>query len=74
MKQEYRVIRPFTAAEPISGNEKKFAPGDIVICDAAETGPTLTLETFEGFTAYFLVERSIFEMCCKWISRTAGSI
>lgn len=68
MKQEYRVIQPFTSTEPISGGQKKFAPGDIVICDVAEGGPTLTLEVFAGFAAYFLVERSVFDACCKWIN------
>jgi hypothetical protein len=74
MRQEYKVIQPFTATEPISGNQQKFTPGDIVVCDAAQSGSTLTLEIGGSFTRYFLLERSIFEICCKWISRTAGSI
>jgi hypothetical protein len=71
MKQEYRVIRSFTAAEPISGDQKKFTPGDIVICDLAQAGSTLTIEVFAGITAYFLVGRPVFEARCKWINRGA---
>jgi hypothetical protein len=74
MKQEYKVTRPFTALAPISGAPRQFASGEIVVCDTAQNGPTLTLEVGGGFTLYCLVERSVFEACCKWISRTAGGI
>jgi hypothetical protein len=69
MKQEYKVTRPFTALSPISGAQRQFDAGEIVVCDAAQNGSTLTLEVGGGFTLYVLVERSVFEACCKWISR-----
>jgi hypothetical protein len=74
MLQEFKVIRSFTAVAPISGTQRQFMPGDIVGCDTAQSGSTLTLEVGGAFTGFFLVERSVFEACCKWISRTAGSI
>jgi hypothetical protein len=69
MRQEYEVIRPFTAVAPISGAQQQFTAGEIVVCDAAQSGTTLTLEVGGAFTLYYLVERSVFEACCKWISR-----
>ena len=74
MKQEYKVIRSFEATAPISGNQRQFTSGEIVVCDAKQSGSTLTLEVGGAFTTFFLVDRSVFEACCKWISRTAGGI
>ena len=74
MKQEYKVIHPFEATEPISGAQRLFNSGEIVLCDIKQGGSTLTLEVGAAFTTYFLVDRSIFEDCCKWVSRTSGSI
>jgi hypothetical protein len=74
MKQTYKVIRPFDAKEPVSGAQRQFSPEEIVVCDTKQSGSTLTLEVDGAPTAYFLVERSVFEACCKRISRTAGSI
>jgi hypothetical protein len=74
MLHEFEVIRPFTALAPISGDERKFTEGEIVVCDMAQSGSTLTLEVGGAFTLFFLVERSAFEASCKKISRTAGSI
>lgn len=70
MKQAYKVIQSFAATAPISGTERQFSPGEIIVCDTKQSGSTLTLEVGDGaFTIYFLVERPIFEACCKWISR-----
>ncbi len=74
MLQEFKVIRPFEATAPISGTKRQFSPGEIVVCDKKQSGSTLTLEVGGAFTAFFLVERSVFEACCKWISRDAGGI
>jgi hypothetical protein len=74
MKQEYKVIRAFVATVPIAGTERQFSPGEIVVCDTKQKGSTLTLEVGGALTTFFLVDRSVFEACCKWISRTAGSI
>ena len=74
MKQEYKVVQAFAATTPISGTQKQFSPGEMVVCDVKQRGSTLTLEVGGAFTAFFLVDRSVFEACCKWISRTAGSI
>lgn len=74
MMQLYKVIRPFAAAAPISGSQREFRPGEIIVCDTKQSGSTLTLEAEGAFSAFFLVERSVFEACCEWTSRTAGSI
>jgi len=74
MLQEFKVMRPFTALAPISSAQRQFTAGEIVVCDTAQSGPTLTLEVRGAFTLFFLVERSVFEASCKYISRTAGSI
>jgi hypothetical protein len=73
MRKEYKVMRPFPATAPISGAQRAFQPGEIVVCDKAENGPTLTIEADDGaFSNYFLVDRSVFEASCKWISRGPG--
>lgn len=74
MKQEYKVIQPFAATAPISPTQRRFNPEEIIVCDAEQNGSTLTFETEGPFTTFFLVDRSVFEACCKWISRTAASI
>lgn len=74
MRHEYKVIRSFTALAPISGVQRLFTTGEVVVCDAAQKGTTLTLQVGGSFTLCFLVERSVFEICCKWISRGAGGI
>jgi hypothetical protein len=62
MLQQFEVIKPFTALAPISGAERRFAAGEISFA-TAQSGTTLILTLF---TDYFLVERSVFEACCKW--------
>jgi hypothetical protein len=74
MRREFKVIRPFTAVAPISGAQQKFAVGEIVVCDTAQSGSTLTLEVEGTYTLYFLVDRSVFEARCEHISRTGGGI
>jgi hypothetical protein len=74
MRVEYMVIVPFTAVAPISGARQQFAAGEIVACDTAQSGSTLTLEVGGGYTLFFLVERSVFEACCKYTPRTRGSV
>jgi hypothetical protein len=74
MRLEYNVILPFTAVAPISGAQQQFAVGEIVVCDTAQSGSTLTLEVGGGCTLFFLVERSVFEACCKYVSHTPGGI
>lgn len=65
MRQEYRVIQPFSAAEPISGDQKRFTPGDTIACDPSQTGTTLTIEVGGAYAIYFLVERSVFNASCR---------
>lgn len=75
MKQEYKVIQTFEATAPISDTKRRFSPGEVVICDIKQSGSMLALEAGEGPVAtFYLVDRHVFEACCKWISRTAGSI
>ena len=74
MQQEYKVIQPFEAAAPISGAKRQFGPGEIAARDIKQGGSTLTVGAEGAFSTYYLVDRSVFEDCCKWISRTAGSM
>jgi hypothetical protein len=75
MMQEYKVMRPFAAAAPISGTQREFRPGEIVVCDKKQSGSVLTIEAANAaYSAYFTVDRSVFEACCEWISRSAGSV
>ena len=44
MIHSYDVIRPFEAVAPISGRKRRFEPGDVVIYDTNEAGPTVLIE------------------------------
>jgi hypothetical protein len=66
MMQDFRVIEPFVAVAPLSGARRQFNAGETVACDTAKGGSTVTVEVGGSFAAYFLVERSVFETCCKW--------
>lgn len=61
-KNEFKVVQAFAATTPISGAERRFIPGEIVVCDPKQQGSTLTLQLGGAF---FLVDRSVFESCCK---------
>jgi hypothetical protein len=74
MIQEYKVIRPFEATAPISGTRRQFSPGEIIVCDKKQGDSTLTFGAAGGMSTFYIVDRSVFEASCKWISRTAGSI
>jgi len=62
MEREFEVIRPFAAVTPISGAQKHFERGDIIVCNPAQSGPTITLHKAGNF---YIVERSLFKACCK---------
>jgi hypothetical protein len=36
--REFYIIRPFLAAEAISGEKREFRPGDTVSCDTSKVG------------------------------------
>jgi hypothetical protein len=74
MRLEFKVIRPFTAVAPISDAQQLFAAGEIVVCDTAQSGSTLTFELGRAYTLFFLVERSVFDAGCEHIARTPGRI
>jgi len=63
-KNEFKVTKAFNATTPISGAERRFIPGEIVVCDPKQQGSTLTLQLGGAF---FLVDRSVFEACCTRI-------
>jgi hypothetical protein len=59
---EFDVVRPFVAGETISGAQREFKPGDRVLCDSASKDSKVM---FEMQSAFFTVERSVFEASCK---------
>ena len=69
MNQTYSVIQPFTATEPISGRERQFKVGDMLLYDMSQTGPSVLIE-FEW--SRFMVERSIFTTCCRIVNSGTG--
>ena len=69
MTKPYNVVKEFAAIEAISGLKRRFYPGDIVVCNFRQNGDNLVIEVGSSL---FLVERSIFETCCKF--RNVGSI
>lgn len=69
MEREFDVIRSFAGVAAISGAQRLFKPGEVVACDPAQSGPTLTIEKA---SAFFIVERSVFKACCK--TRNAGAV
>jgi hypothetical protein len=59
-------MRPFAATAPISGAQRKFLPGERIVCDKAQNDSTLTVEVGDGaLSGYFTVDRSVFEACCE---------
>jgi hypothetical protein len=68
MTLNFDVLHPFKAKEPISGREHRFESGAVVTCETDQTGATITIE---AEMSLFLVDRSIFDSCCKF--RNAGS-
>jgi hypothetical protein len=61
-RYEFDVLRPFVAVETISGAQRQFKPGDRVLCGSASKDSTVI---FEMQSAFFTVERSVFEASCK---------
>ena len=70
MTLEFSVLRAFEATAPISGRQRRFEVGDVVMYDSGQTGPTVTIET--GMSL-FLVDRSTFETCCKFKNQGSGA-
>jgi hypothetical protein len=70
MKLAYDVVHAFRAISGISGAERRFTPGDVVLLDSGQTEDNIWIES--GGTL-FQVERSVFENCCKWKNEGAAS-
>jgi len=64
MPHLYVVTRQFEAPNAISGRMRQFKPGEMFGCDAKRNS-TGTAITVEVDAAFFLVERSILETCCR---------
>lgn len=60
---EFDVLQPFAAVAAISGAKRQFSPGDMVFCDK---GPENSTVTFKAGGTFYLVDRSTFDVCCKW--------
>jgi len=69
MEHKYSVIQAFKATEPISGRERQFGPGEIVLFHTGQAGSTITIEVDSSL---YLVERSIFKTCCRF--KNEGSL
>jgi hypothetical protein len=63
MTGAYSVVHGFRATNAISGHEREFKPGEIVVSYPGQTNETVTIEIDNSF---FVVGRSIFEASCKW--------
>jgi hypothetical protein len=66
----FDVLHAFKATEPISGRERRFEPGAVIMCDTGQTGPTVTIE---ADMSLFLVDRPIFESCCRFKNQGSTS-
>lgn len=63
MTLAYEVFAPFVAAEVVSGEARKFHPGETILYDDAQREPTVTIASGD---AQFLLDASTFEQCCKF--------
>jgi hypothetical protein len=63
MIHSYDVIRPFEAVAPISGRKRRFEPGDVVIYDPSDSGPTVLIE---ADMSLFSVDSMTLKTCCKY--------
>lgn len=59
---EFDVVRPFAAIATISRAQRQFKPGERVICETRSDDSTIM---FEMKSVFYLVDRSVFEACCK---------
>jgi len=66
MTLAYTVVRPFIASSAISGRKRKFEPGEVIRYHTDESGATITIEADGSF---FLLERWVFNLCCKFLPR-----
>ncbi|MBZ5641410.1 MAG: hypothetical protein LAO19_01505 [Acidobacteriia bacterium] len=71
MNLPYDVLQSFAAAEAISGREHRFNVGDIIVCEMRQRGISIVIE-FE--TTFFLVDRSVFDACCKFRNEGGGAV
>jgi hypothetical protein len=62
----YKVHTTFVAWEAISGRERRFEPGVLILCDMGQTGSTVVIE---ADTILFLVDRFIFETHTKFFNQ-----
>jgi hypothetical protein len=58
----YSVTRAFDATNAVSGRVRRFQAGETFSCDAKATSAEGTV-TIEVNSSYFLVDRSILELC-----------
>jgi hypothetical protein len=65
MTLEYVVKLQFNATNAISGHIRPFKPGEIFLCDAKRDSASATV-TIEADSSFFLVDRSVFEVCCAF--------
>jgi hypothetical protein len=61
--RQFSVVQAFKATGAISGRERQLKPGDTLLSDTPQTESMVTIEFDKSF---FLVERAIFQACCKW--------
>lgn len=59
----FDVVRPFVGVAAISGAKREFKPGERLMCEMPPIG---SIVTFQSEKTAFVVERSVFEACCRW--------
>jgi hypothetical protein len=63
MTLPFTVVRAFNANSAISSRERRFEPGETLLCDTGQTGAIVTIEVDKSL---FLIGRPTFETCCKF--------
>jgi hypothetical protein len=71
MTLDYIVKLKFDATNSISGHIRRFKPGEIFLCDAKRDSASATV-AIEADSSFFLVDRSIFEVCCAFHGGSVG--
>jgi len=69
MTGAYNVVQAFKATNIFSGSEREFKLGETVLSDTRQADGMVTIEIDKSF---FVVERSIFEVSCKWRNEGAA--
>jgi len=60
---DYDLVRAFEATVPISARKRPLEPGDVIASSTGQVGATVSIEVD---VPLFLVDRTMFRICCKF--------